>query len=148
MSFSLYIKRFRQEESRRKKNNAAEVLAPPSSNQMMPFYTGGPKRHTMSNVDARNFLADAFLQRGNAGVASAMPFMAAPPAYHYPHYNEYDRSSSRSRRSRSRCYHSDSSDYSTPVKKKKRGKDSAPEYDSPGDDRKKPGITSIELVDD
>ena len=61
MSFSLYIKRFlRQEESRRKKSNAAEVLAPASSNQMMPFYTGGMKRNGMNNMDACNFLADAF----------------------------------------------------------------------------------------
>ena len=75
-----------------------------------------------------------------------MPFLS-PPAYHYPHYNEYDRSSSRSRRSRSRNYHSDNSDYYTPVKKKKRGNGSESQYDLPMDEEKKASITSIELMD-
>ena len=50
---------------------------------MMPFYTGGAKCHTMSNVDARNFLADDFLQRGGAGVAALVASLKKMIVYRY-----------------------------------------------------------------
>ena len=112
---------------------------------MMQFYTGGGKRAGINNVDARNFLADAFLNRPNSAAVGAMSF-APPPVYHYPEYPEY-RSSSRScsRRRRQHNWESDSSsDISSHDKKKKRREVGSLSYPSDHDEKKK---SAIDLID-
>ena len=107
----------------------------------MQFYTGGGKRSGMSNVDACNLLADAFLNRSNStGVVPPAMSFAPPPIYHYPDYRSRSRSHSRRRRH----YYSDSSDISTPEKKKKRRDENTYDYSSESDDRKK---SAIDLID-
>ena len=125
ISFSFFI---RQEERARKKNNAAEVLAPSAPpNAMADFYTGGGKRSYNSNVEARNMLAEAFINRN-----------ATVPIQSFPHYHmgnhvasyhdaeEYPKIRKRRSHSRSRhrrWYSSDSSDsYDSPEKERKRRK--------------------------
>ena len=124
----LFLFFIREEERARKKSNAAEVLAPSApSNGMADFYTGGGKRSYSANVDARNMLAEAFINRN-----------ATVPIQSFPHYHmgnhvasyhdaeEYPtirkrRSHSRSRRCR--YYLSDSTDsFDSPDKEKKRRK--------------------------
>ena len=102
-------------------------MAPSASTGVFTdFYTGGGKR-TPNNVDARNLLADAFLNR-NAS-ASIVPFsqkglMHGAPAYAAgfgPSSSSMgDHGYHRRSRLRKRGYYSNSSEYSTPEKKKKK----------------------------
>ena len=115
---------------------------------MMQFYTGGGKRAGINNVDARNFLADAFLNRPNSASVGGMSF-APPPVYHYPEYPEFrssSRSRSRNRRRRQTNWESDSSsdDFSSHDKKKKRREVGSLSYPSDHEDKKK---SAIDLID-
>ena len=106
------------------------------------FYTGGGKR-TPSNIDARNFLADAFLKR-NASippVTFAQQGMATLPASLLGGHEMNDGYSRGDhgyhRRSRNRRYFSDSSDYSTPEKKKKKRRYRKEDNNEDGDVKEK-----------
>ena len=101
------------------------------------FYTGGGKRASAANVEARNFLADAFLGR-NSSLPPTTQFMHAPPppppppdyyshvAFYQPHCvgRDYDgnRSSSHSRSYKKRRYYSSSSESPPPQPRKRRNK--------------------------
>ena len=112
----------------------------------MEFYTGGGKRASASNVDARNLLAESFLGRAPS-VPPPLPYaqhQMHPPPYHYYNDNYRSTSGSHSRRSRRR-YYSDSSDYSTPEKKKKRSKSArGRDYDCEHDGKNKSSLINID----
>ena len=83
MIFCLFS--IREEERARKKHNAAEVLAPSAQpSGMADFYTGRGKRSYNSNVDARNILAEAFINR-NASV----PVQSFPHSHMGNHVASY-----------------------------------------------------------
>ena len=104
------------------------------------FYTGGRKRRGMDNVNARNFLADAFLGRQSNSVAPATQYMQVPPpipqpqeeyyshAAHLPReegcgdYVDMARSRSRSRSRRKKRYYYASSSSSSPEPRKRSSK--------------------------
>ena len=133
----------REVESKKRKSSAKATLSTTNAPSAEDFYTGGGKRSNQGNIEARNFLADAFLGR-NSSVAPATQYVQpAPPlpppqdyyshAAHYPPRShgrdyvgrEYDgwddcrRSRSRSRHKR-RHYYS-SSDSPSPEPRKRKG---------------------------
>ena len=122
----------REEERSKKKSTAAEVLAPSSSfPNATDFYTGGGKRGYGSNIDARNMMAEAFMNRpGNYQVAQYPPFPIAQNVASYPHHGYYaetdDYGRGRSSRSRSRSqrrrreYSSSEESYSSGERGRKR----------------------------
>ena len=104
------------------------MLAPSAQpNGIADFYTGRGKRSYNSNVDARNILAEAFINRNASVPVQSFPYShMGNHVASYHDVEEYPRMRKRRSHSRSRhrrWYSSDSSDsYDSPDKHRKRRK--------------------------
>ena len=110
-------------ERNKKHSQAAEVLAPTTQTSFAEFYTGGGKRGGNSNIDARNLIAEAFINKSHNPTPN--PFSQFPQYHPYPdagYYDQRDCSRSRSRSRRCHHYYSDSSVESLPERSRSRNR--------------------------
>ena len=110
-------------ERNKKHSQAAEVLEPTTQTSFTEFYTGGGKRGNSTNIEARNMIADAFINKNHNAMPN--PFAQFPQYHPYPdagYYDRRDRSRSRSRSRRRHHYYSDSSVESLPERNRSRSR--------------------------
>ena len=121
-------------ERSKKHRHSADVLAPAANhfndNEYSEFYTGGRGKRKQNNVDTRNMIAQAFLNKNTPFALCNQPpaqnVAAYPPAAvaAYPPAEYYERGGSRSRshsrRRRPRHWHYDSSPSTSPERERNR----------------------------
>ena len=93
-------------ERSKKHRHSADVLAPAANhfndNEYSEFYTGGRGKRQQNNVDTRNMIAQAFLNKNTpfalCNQPAAQNVAAYPPAEYYKRGGSRSRSHSRRRR--------------------------------------------------